>query len=43
VHTGGEGVRAEKQHEEESFEQTLQRCLQEALTVDPEHPVCDPE
>jgi hypothetical protein len=40
VHTR-EGVTVEDEHE--SFEESLERCIAEALTIDPQHPVCDPE
>jgi RNA polymerase sigma-70 factor (ECF subfamily) len=38
-----EGVRVEQQYEEESFEESVQRCVQEILSVDPFSPLCDPE
>lgn len=38
-----EGVKLETEREDETFEETLTRCVSEILTVDPEHPVCDPE
>jgi hypothetical protein len=38
-----DGIRAEETREEESFEETVQRCVGEILTPDPQHPLCDPD
>ena len=38
-----EGVKAGEQREDESFEESLASCVQEILTIDPDHPLCDPE
>lgn len=38
-----EGIRAEESREEETFEESLQRCIGEILTPDPQHPLCDPQ
>lgn len=38
-----EGVKGGEERVDESFEESLTKCVQEILTVDPEHPLCDPE
>lgn len=37
------GVKVREHREDETFEETVERCIGEILTVDPEHPLCDPE